>query len=179
MPGWAKALIIAGVLIVLVVIGVILAGVYWWSKNKDALLARGKALVEDGEKAGRKTDNQGCVDQAITRYKEEPGLTSGISTGIFMDSCLRVSRATPGFCDDVPRETEFLKSGQWQLSQCERVGLGSDQYCRQLFQGVERFCDRQRSGTTRTSAQTVGLDSYKPQFRGTSQLGTRRLLGVR
>jgi hypothetical protein len=144
MPGWAKALIIVGVLLVLLVVGVIGAGLYWWSSNKDALMARGKALIEEGEEAGRQTDNQGCVDKAITRYKSEPGFTNGISTGIFMDSCLRVSSPTPGFCDDVPVETQFMKSGQWQLAQCERVGLVSDQFCRQLFQGVQRFCDKQR-----------------------------------
>jgi len=144
MPRWAKALIIAGVLIVLVVVGVVLAGVYWWSTNKDALMAKAKALVEEGQEAGRQTDNQGCVDQAITRYKADRGFTSGISAGIFMESCLRSSSPTPGFCDEVPRETEFIKNGKWQLAQCERVGLGSDQYCRQLFQGVERFCDKQR-----------------------------------
>ena len=144
MPGWAKALIIVGVLLVLLVVGVIGAGLYWWSNNKNALMARGKALVDEGESAGRQTDNQGCVDKAVTRYKTEPGFTSGISTGIFMESCLRVSSPTPGFCDAVPAETEFLKAGQWQMAQCERVGLASDQYCRQLFQGVQRFCDKQR-----------------------------------
>lgn len=144
MPRWAKALIIAGALIILLVIGVIGAGVYWWSNNKDALMAKAKALVEEGEKAGRQTDNQGCVDQAVARYKGDPGFTNGISSGIFIESCLRVSSPTPGFCDEVPRETEFIKSGKWQQAQCERAGLGSDQYCRQLFQGVERFCDKRR-----------------------------------
>lgn len=144
MPRWAKALIIAGVLIVLLVVGVIGAGVYWWSNNKDALMAKAKALVEEGQEAGRQTDNQGCVDQAITRYKADRSFTNGISSGIFMESCLRVSSPTPGFCNEVPRETEFIKSGKWQEAQCERVGLASDQYCRQLFQGVERFCDKQR-----------------------------------
>ncbi|MGH9873647.1 MAG: hypothetical protein ACRD9S_14455 [Pyrinomonadaceae bacterium] len=144
MPGWAKALIIVGVFLVLLVVGVIGAGVYWWSSNKDALIARGKALIEEGEEAGRQTDNQGCVDKAIRRYKAEPGFTSGISSGIFMDSCLKVSSPTPGFCDEVPAETEFMKAGQWQLKKCKSVELESDQICRQLFQGVQRFCDKQR-----------------------------------
>jgi hypothetical protein len=143
MPGWAKALIIVGVLLVLLVVGVVGAGVYWWSHNRDALVAKGKVVVAEGEKAGRQTDNQGCVDQGISRYKAEPGFTNGISTSIFMQTCLQASRPTRGFCDDVPRETEFIKSGQWQLAQCQRVGLQSDQYCRQLFQTVERFCGKQ------------------------------------
>lgn len=148
MPGWAKALIIVGVLLVLLVVGVIGAGVYWWSNNKDALIARGKAVVAEGQEAGKQTDNQGCVDQSVTRYKAEPGFTNGISSSIFMQSCLQVSRPTPGFCDQVPKETEFIKSGQWQLAQCERVGLSSDQYCRQLFQTVERFCQKHEVSTT-------------------------------
>jgi hypothetical protein len=147
MPGWAKVLIIIVVLGLLLVVGVIGAGVYWWSNNKDALIERGKAVVAEGQEAGHHTDNQGCVDQSVARYKAEPGFTNGISSSIFMQSCLHASRPTPGFCDGVPKETEFIKSGQWQVAQCERVGLASDQYCRQLFQTVERYCV-QRSLTT-------------------------------
>ena len=152
MPGWAKALIIVVVVGLLLVVGVIGAGIFWFSRNKDALLAKGKAIIEEGQEAGRHTDNQGCVDQAITRYKTETGFTNGISTSVFMQSCLQSSKPTPGFCDTVPKETEFIKSGQWQLAQCQNVGLGSDQYCRQLFQTVERFCDR----------RTVRIESASP-----------------
>ena len=71
MPGWAKALIIVAILAVLLVVGVIAAGAYWWSHNKDALIARGKAQMEEGRDAGRTTDNQGCVDQSVLRYKAD------------------------------------------------------------------------------------------------------------
>jgi len=132
-------LIIAGVLTLLVA-GCVGAGFYWWSQNRDALVARGKAVVESGRTAGRLTDNKGCVDQSITRYKAGPGFTSGISTGIFIQSCLKSSRPTAGFCDDVPKMTEFIRQGQWQRLQCQSVGLGSDPFCPSIFQGVERFC---------------------------------------
>lgn len=148
MPGWAKVLIVIFVLGLLVVLGAIGAGVYWWSNNKDALIAKGKAVVAEGQEAGRHTDNQGCVDQSVARYKAEPGFTSGISTSIFLQTCLQASKPTPGFCDTVPKETEFIKAGQWQLAQCQQVGLGSDQYCRQLFQTVQRFCDKRNFTTT-------------------------------
>lgn len=42
MPGWLEALLIVLVVIVLLILGCIGAGVYWWMKNKDALLARAK-----------------------------------------------------------------------------------------------------------------------------------------
>ena len=144
MPGWAKALIIVGIALVLLVVGVIAAGVYWWSQNKDALIARGKAQVEEGRSVGLTTDNQGCVDQSITRYKADPGFASTIATNIFMQTCLEASKPTPGFCDEVPREIEFMKSSEWRLVQCKRVDLSSDQYCQQLFAPVQHFCERPR-----------------------------------
>ncbi|PYS62320.1 MAG: hypothetical protein DMF74_13590 [Acidobacteria bacterium] len=77
--------------------------------------------MTEGRDFGRKTDNQGCVDESISRYKKEPGFTSTISNAIFMRACLDSSRPTRGFCDDVPRQMEFIKSAQWRVSQCARV----------------------------------------------------------
>lgn len=143
MPGWLKALLIIAILVVLLVVGVIAAGIYWWTQNKDALIAKGKAVVTEGRDFGRRSDNQGCVDQAISRYKNDPGFGSTISTSIFMQACLENSRPTPGFCDEVPRQTEFVKSAQWRLSQCRRVDLANDNNCHQLFAPVQKFCEEQ------------------------------------
>jgi hypothetical protein len=57
-----------------------------------------------------------------------------------MQACLDTSSPTEGFCDEVPKETEFIKSGQWRAEQCQRVNLSSDQYCQQLFAPMQRFC---------------------------------------
>jgi hypothetical protein len=155
MPGWAKALIVVAVVIMLLVIGVVAAGVFWWSRNKDALVARGKAVVAEGKDFGRKSDNQGCVDESISRYKKEPGFSGSISTSIFMQTCLQSSRPTPGFCDEVPKQTEFMKSAQWRGDQCRRVDLSTDNYCQQLFSPVQQFCER------RTGLNSEG-DSQSP-----------------
>jgi hypothetical protein len=141
-----KALIAILVLGVMLVLGVVGAGVYWWSRNKDELLARGKAQIEEGREAGRATDNQGCVDRSVERYKRDPGLTSGITSSIFMQACLDASSATPGFCDDVPETSEIMKSAQWRVDQCQRVDLSSDRYCQQLFAPVQSFCERSARG---------------------------------
>ena len=148
MPGWAKVLIIIAVLAVLLVVGMIVAGAFWWSRNKDSLIAQGKAVITEGQDAGRKTDNQGCVDESLTRYKAEPGFKGTISSSIFMQSCLQSSRPTPGFCDEVPKESDFVKSASWQMSQCQKVNLSSDQYCNQLFATVQRFCERPRRSSS-------------------------------
>ena len=144
MPGWAKALIIIAVLVVLLVVGVIVAGVYWWVHNKDALITRGKAQVTEGRDFGLTTDNQGCVDQSLLRYKADPGFAGAIAANLFMQSCLESSKQTQGFCNEVPREIEFVKSSEWRLAQCKHIDLSADQYCQQLFAPVQRFCEGPR-----------------------------------
>lgn len=145
MPGWLKALLIVAIIVVLLIVGVVGAGVFWWMRNKDALMARAKEVVAEGRDFGGHSDNQGCVDESVARYKKEPGMSSAISTTIFMRTCLDASRATPGFCDDVPRVTEFMKSAQWRIDQCRRIDLSGDRYCQQLFQPVQQFCEMKAS----------------------------------
>ena len=156
MPGWLKALLIVAVVMVLLVLGTIGAGVYWWAKNKDALLARGKEVMTEGRDFGRQSDNQGCVDEAISRYKKDPGFGSVISANLFHKACLEASRPTPGFCNDVPKMLEFMKSAAWHAAQCSRVDLSKDRYCQQLFQPVQEFCERR----TRTPDGTRKANSY-------------------
>lgn len=151
MPGWLKALLAVVIIIVLLVVGVIVGGVVWWSRNKDKLLARGKEVMTEGREFGRNTDNQGCVDESMSRYKKEPGFTSAISTSLFTRACLDASRPTPGFCSDVPKPTEFIKSGQWRVEQCRRADLSKDSYCQQMFQPVQEFCQREASKTSSDS----------------------------
>jgi hypothetical protein len=142
MPGWLKVLLIIVVVVVVLVLGCIGAGVYYVSRNKDAWLAKGKAVVTEGRDFGRHSDNQGCVDESISRYKKEPGMVNAISNSIFMQSCLDSSRPTPNFCADVPKATEFVRSAQWRVEQCRKIDLSSDSYCQQLFQPVQQFCER-------------------------------------
>lgn len=145
MPGWLKALLIVAIIIVLLVVGVVVGGVVWWSRNKDKLVGQIKEVATEGREFGRNTDNQGCVDESVSRYKKEPGFTTVISNSIFTRTCLEASRPTPRFCSDVPKATEFMKSAEWRKSQCTRVDLASDSYCQQLFQPVQEFCEKTSS----------------------------------
>jgi hypothetical protein len=156
MPGWLKALLIVAIIVVLLIVGVVGAGVFWWMRNKDALMARAKEVVAEAKDFGGGTDNQGCVDEGVSRYKKEPGLGNAISTSIFMRSCLEASRPTPGFCDTVPKGTEFMKAAEWQVEQCRRVDLAKDSYCRQLFQPVQQFCEK--GPRRRTYGQNANSD---------------------
>ena len=145
MPGWLKALLIVLVIIIVLVVGVVAAGVFWFYRNKDALVARTKEIATEARDFGRNTDNQGCVDESISRYKADPGFRTAISTGIFMRICLDNSRPTPGFCDDVPKQMEFMKTAKWRIEQCRRFDLSRDSNCQNLFASVQQFCEERHS----------------------------------
>ncbi|HEX7720918.1 MAG TPA: hypothetical protein VF397_02085 [Pyrinomonadaceae bacterium] len=128
------------IIAVLLIVGVVGAGALWWMKNKDALMARAKEVVAEGHDFGSHSDNQGCVDEGVSRYKKERGFTAVISNGIFMRTCLDASRPTPGFCNNVPRPTEFMKAAEWRRDQCVHFDLSGDKYCQQLFQPIQDYC---------------------------------------
>jgi hypothetical protein len=152
MPGWLKALIAVAIIVVLLVVGVVVGGVIWWSRNKSKLTG----VMTEGREYGRTTDNQGCINESLSRYKKEPGLGSAISANLFTKTCLAASRPTSGFCTDVPKITEFMKSAEWRKSQCSSVDLSSDSYCPQLFQPVQEFCER----GPRKSSENRNANSY-------------------
>ena len=142
MPGWLKVLLIILLVGILLVVGVIAAAGFWFYRNKDALVAKTKAIAEDARNFGEKTDNQGCVDETISRYKAEPGITSAMSNAIFVRICLDNSRETEGFCEGVPKQREFMKTAQWRKEQCQRAGLERDSYCESLFTPIQQFCEK-------------------------------------
>ena len=141
MTGFAKGLIISGVVLVVVIAICIGAGVYWLRTYGGEFLEKTKQSMADGRKFGKTTDNQGCVTETISRYKQSPGMSAALSTQLFLQGCLQVSSETPGFCDNVPKRMEFVKSAQWQTQQCTQNNLLRDTYCPQIFGQVQTYCE--------------------------------------
>ena len=146
MPTWLKVVLIIGGLIVVLLIVTVFAGVYFVRKYGPEMVEAGKQTIAEGQEYGRRSDNEGCLNEAIARHNRSDGFTGMIKTNIFLRSCLESSRPTPGFCDTVPRQSEFLKSAQWQLEQCGRYNLKTEKQCGQLFQQVQQFCEHKRWG---------------------------------
>jgi hypothetical protein len=142
MTGFAKGLIISLVLLVIILAVGVGAGIYWLSTHGGEYLEKSKQAMVEGQRFGKTTDNQGCLTEAIARHKQSPGFNGALSTQLFLQSCLQASRETPGFCDGVPKRTEFMKSGRWQQEQCARNNL-RDPYCPQIFGQVQMFCEQQ------------------------------------
>jgi len=144
MPGWLKALLIVIVAIIVLAVGVVAIAGFLIYRNKDTIVAKTKQVATEAKEFGEKTDNQGCVNESISRYKASPGFTALISNGIFMRICLDNSRPTPGFCDDVPKQMEFMKTAEWRKEQCRRFDLSRDSNCTNLFAPIQQFCEEGR-----------------------------------
>jgi hypothetical protein len=144
MPTWMKVLLVIGVLLVLLFVGGVVAVYFLARTYGPGLVEVGKQTYNEGVEYGRRTDNEGCLNEAVARHARSEGFTDMIKINVFMRACLEKSRPTPGFCDDVPRQTEFIKAAGWQQQQCRRYGLSPEKQCGQLFQQVQQFCEMRR-----------------------------------
>lgn len=164
MPKWLKVTLIVGAVLLVMLVALVATGVYFIRKYGPAVMEQGKQVMEEGESYGRRSDNEGCLLEGISRHKTADGFTELIKANLFLRACLDASRPTPGFCEGVPGRTEFIKSAQWQIEQCKRYGLSTDRQCQQIFQQVQQFCEspRARSGNANAGSGEEWPDSPPP-----------------
>jgi len=144
MPGWAKALIGTLCVVVALVIAAVVVGIVYVARNKGAWKAQGREVLAQGKSFGANSDNQGCLDESIARYKSAEAHLNAISTNLFMQGCLESSRPTPRFCDKVP-VGDMMKLTEWRQEQCRHYDLGGDIRCNYyLFLPVPMFCGEQK-----------------------------------
>ncbi|HEX8351431.1 MAG TPA: hypothetical protein VF611_00800 [Pyrinomonadaceae bacterium] len=152
-----KVLLVAGGLLVVLLVMAAVASYFVVSRYGPGLVEAGRQTFTEGAEYGSRTDNEGCLNEAAARQARVDGFTAMVRNGVFMEACLRASRPTPGFCDDVPRQMEVMKAITWQHQQCKRFGLKPEQQCGQLFQGVQRFCEESgRPGDADANANVGG-----------------------
>jgi hypothetical protein len=159
MPTWLKVLlIVGGLLFVLVVAAAV--GLFYVARTYGPRLAEaGKHSMEEGREYGRRTDNEGCLNEAVARHARAEGFQELLKNTLFLTPCLEASKPTPHFCDDVPGRMEIMKGAQWQMDECKRYGLKPESQCGQLFQQVQQFCERRRAeGTGGAGAEEEDAD---------------------
>jgi hypothetical protein len=133
-----KGLLIGcGVLVVIGTIGV--GGLVWFlNANKDKLIAQGKAVESEGTKFGKDVTEPKCVDEALSRYMKDSGITGTIQSSIWLDGCLTSSAFTDGFCDGVPSDDEITRTVVWRNEQCQKHGIGGQ--CGNVLAAVQKYC---------------------------------------
>ena len=140
---WVIVLSIIGGLFLLAIIAI--GGiVYWVSQNKDRLVHSFEQLGKEAKEFGAKTNNEGCLKEALSRHKRDKSITGRISTSAFLTVCLKESAPSPGFCDGAPANGEIMKSANWRLKKCAEAGLQDDQGCQQIFSAVQTHCQRDK-----------------------------------
>jgi hypothetical protein len=157
-----KVLLVAGVLLVVLLVGALAAGYFVVRRYGPGLVEAGKQTYGEGVEYGRRSDNEGCLNEAVARQARAEGFGDMIKNNVFMRACLEASRPTPGFCDEVPRQTEFMKSIGWQQQQCQRYGLSAEQQCSQLFGQVQQFCELRRTRSENANAGGIESETAPP-----------------
>ena len=102
--GCIIVLVLAVVLVVIVVGGIFYLGLGKHIEDVEA----------EGVEFGRKTDQQGCQDEAIRRLKSarrSGDLIRAQDAQMFIYGCFQTCRPTSGFCSDAPKEDSFSPCG--------------------------------------------------------------------
>ena len=107
--------------------------------NKDPLLAQGQTVQTDCSNFGKDVAERRCVDEALSRYLKDLGLTGTIRSSLWLDGCLKTSAFTVGFCDGVPADDEITRSALWRNEQCSKRGFAGGQ-CANLLAPVQKYC---------------------------------------
>ena len=143
MSGAKKGLLIGcGSVLVLGLVGVV--AVVWWVRSYGpGMMESGKATIEEGEKAGATLADTQCVEGALARYATDRGLVGAVQARVWMNGCLGTARATDGFCQGVPPESEIMRSATWRVARCDAHHLGGDSTCPNILAEVQAHCDRQ------------------------------------
>jgi hypothetical protein len=162
MPTWLKVLLIVGGIFVVLVVGVLAVTVIVARKYGPAIVKNIEQAGDEAKEYGRRTDNEGCLNEAVARHARAEGLGDIFKNTLFLRICLDSSRPSVGFCDNVPHQLEFSRSAQWQLERCRHYGLSPEKQCAQLFQQVQQFCEARHEYTNVEPQESNGNSDYEP-----------------
>ncbi len=150
---WCLLGLVPGVGSVILLALVIGGAQFWWSQNRDEILAQGKVQRLAGQDAGLHTDETGCVKRSIQLHQDdsEKSILSTAGIAIDLHACLDASRRTPDFCTGVPARTDILATAQWIAGTCSTLGMGNDVQCNSLIDVIPGYCSSpERAGKSAT-----------------------------
>lgn len=115
--GWKIGLTIIVAFMLLMMLGVG-ACFYYFSQLGDQV----KEDQQAGERLGETADERACLQQALSRAEGKNAITGTASATVFLTTCLRKSRPSPGFCTGVPLSDNKEETRKWMDSKCNELG---------------------------------------------------------
>jgi hypothetical protein len=135
----AKIVLIVLGSFVVIAVCVLALGVLLWVRHGPSLIDAGARQFEEGAAYGQQTDEQGCLDQAVARYKSNSGIGGAMGAGIFAQACWGESQPTSGFCDSVPKPLDVFRAQRWQAEQSRKAGIDNE-LGGQIFVQLRNYC---------------------------------------
>ncbi|HEV3470189.1 MAG TPA: hypothetical protein VG148_12765 [Pyrinomonadaceae bacterium] len=135
-----KVLLIVGAVLTLLCAVAAGLSVYWWRQHGRGLVEGGQEAFREGREFGGRANSQECLAEAAGRHRRAASLVEVFRINLFLRGCLEACTPTPGFCDGVPGQLEFVKTAEWGHEQCRRHGLSAERQCGQLFAQVQQYC---------------------------------------
>ena len=140
--GWKIGLSIAAGFALVLMLG---AGacIYYVSQLTGQVKEDQKAAERFGETA----DETACLNETLARSKGKSALTAVASNSIFLSTCLKRSRPTPGFCSDVPPSDDKEQTRAWIKTKCRDLGE-SDLTCGSIYGVIIGHCQHRPEDST-------------------------------
>ena len=123
---------------------------YKWQvkKNRAWVDKTLKDARAEGYKIGKQSNEQQCFDIIVSRVKDskskKANFTQMTTDGLFLIGCLEKSKASNGFCKDIPNTKEFRKSVRWRLLRCRELDLEKNT-CTVLLGVIQNYCHETRA----------------------------------
>lgn len=125
-----------GVAVIIPVLALI--GLIFYISSDKEYTEQFKIAGEEGKNFGKTTDQNGCLEQGFLRMADikKPTIFQLAVNGSFVEECLRISKPSSNFCQDVPK----LLYRDWINEQCEKIGKKDDYVCFDVIDEKRSFC---------------------------------------
>lgn len=137
-------LIVIAIAVALAVVLGAVAGVRFFRTQAAGARDRATAAQAEGRAFGQGKKEIECLRAGLDRDSRMSTLVEHIGAQMFLAGCFESAERSPGFCADVPPQSELMRTTQWRLSLCESRGR-NDPYCGPLLAAVQRHCDKARA----------------------------------
>jgi len=151
-PVWKKVLVVFGVLSLVSLLLIVVAGLFVKKAAEDFLVdieTELPAVAEEGVRFAATHSQAECVDEGLRRVLPCGAieLSCIMRGGLFGQSCLDAANPDPELCAEVPVAGGSFGLGDWAQAECRDRGHADSTSCISFFgQTVGAYCLQQSAG---------------------------------